>query len=106
MSSEIFLTLSEFAEDAQRRPFLLPFAFLPRIIEKIHENRSSAPRGQQIVAAWWSSLTPLADNSRARADRPPVPPGDSARSAHFSIPRGPENPDRTNTPRACPVRAA
>src|SRR5712692_7918833 len=39
MSSEIFLTLSEFAEDAQGRPFLLPFAFLPRIIEKIRFRR-------------------------------------------------------------------
>src|SRR5439155_24705432 len=39
MSSEIFLTLSEFAEDAQRRPLLLPFALLPRIIEKIRFRR-------------------------------------------------------------------
>src|SRR5207247_694697 len=29
----------EFAEDAQRRPFLLPFALLPRIIEKIRFRR-------------------------------------------------------------------
>ena len=66
MSGEIFLTLSEFAEDAQRRPLLLPFALLPRIIEKIRFRRLlfracgprnfmknwSSPRGGGFRAFW------------------------------------------------------